>query len=123
MDSNGIRTLLQELLGPDGLNMGRVTQPKELTLVKVKTFSGTDKEDPYEWLESFKQTAAANNWDENRWVKIALGYLKGAARDWYLANKAQLTKWEEVNHEETDYQEAYIAPEFKRNFSNILLQR
>ncbi|CAG8831827.1 54_t:CDS:1, partial [Gigaspora rosea] len=47
----------------------------------VKYFYGTDDKDPFEWLDDFEKVAKANNWTEERRVKIASGYLKEIAAE------------------------------------------
>ena len=54
---------------------------RELSLVKVEPFKGTENEDPHEWIELFNHAAIANNWPNNRKVQIAAGFLKDAALD------------------------------------------
>jgi len=56
---------------------------KEYNFVKIQTFSGEDDEDAMDWVRQFTIAAEANNWNPNRYTKIAGGYLQGAAADWY----------------------------------------
>jgi len=85
-----VQEVLMNVLGREGLNIanllnrgGPQNNTKELSLVKVDPFYGKEEEDPYEWIETFKNAAHANNWHMDRWTSIAAGYLKEAARDWY----------------------------------------
>src|SRR5919205_3541536 len=102
-----LRILLNDVLGQNGLNIPQlstqlntaITQignqgpaqiqaqvqvpARELSLIKVTDFHEKDDEDPYTWLDTFKQAAIANNWADNvRKLEIAKGYLKDAASDW-----------------------------------------
>jgi hypothetical protein len=64
-----LRDLLTNILGPDGLNLRRadeIQRPREVSIVKVEPFKGREDEDPYEWIESFKHAATANNWPTYR---------------------------------------------------------
>jgi hypothetical protein len=96
MDEDALRNLLTQVLGRDGLNiqglLHRDPAPRELSLIKVDTFSGKENENPYEWVEMFENAAEANNWPTHRLQAIAPGYFKDAARDWYVANKDDLTR-------------------------------
>src|SRR5581483_11245993 len=51
-----LQNVLNAVLGADGLNIPRLLNrdrtPRELSLVKVDSFKGTEAEDPYEWMES-----------------------------------------------------------------------
>jgi len=70
MTAAQLRNVLDTVLGIDGINLPRLLNrdpaPKELSLVKVEPFKGTEAEDPYEWMESFDNAAKANNWSPNR---------------------------------------------------------
>src|SRR5436305_5300630 len=86
MNEDQIKTLLTTLLGPDGLDIKKAGKDrKELSIVKVEPFYGKETEDPYEWLEAFEQAALANQWTRGRRVEIAQGYLRDAARNWYIS--------------------------------------
>ena len=126
MDEDQIKTLLTTLLGPDGLDIKKAgTDRKELSIVKVEPFYGKETEDPYEWLEAFEQAALANQWTRGRRVEIAPGYLRDAARDWYISNRDGLNYWSDWRNEEeenpiynigfkTRFLE-YFTPETKQN--------
>jgi len=58
----------------------------ELNLVKPNYFHGLDDEDPFEWIASFNRAATANQWNDNRKIAIAAGYLRDAATKWYDEN-------------------------------------
>ena len=87
---------------------------RELSLVKVEPFSGKEEEDPHEWMEALEQAAAANQWPDARLVDIALGYLKGAARDWYVAKKNEILQWNDW--EEGHGDNAVMNEGFKTKF-------
>ena len=98
MDAEALKQLLAGLLRPEGLNLkkneaGNVFDRKELSLVKVEPFYGKESEDPYEWMELFDRAAAANNWQTARLSDICAGFLREAAKDWFLANKDLLNQW------------------------------
>ena len=65
MNADALKELLNTVLGQDGLDIKRLLNkdapPKEVSLVKVEPFRGTEKEDPYEWMEAFESAANANN--------------------------------------------------------------
>ena len=78
MDQNQLRTLLNGILGPHGLNIAAMNTnlqnaitaipasgPRELSLVKVVDFYGKDSEDSHEWLNQ-----------DSRLLNIAKGYLR-----------------------------------------------
>ena len=94
MDEGQLNNVLRAVLGENGLNIADILQgrnrPRELNLVKVDPFYGRENEDPYEWIESFKQAANANQWPMARWPDIALGYLREAARDWFITHQKDL---------------------------------
>src|SRR5256714_9294175 len=80
MNEDQLKTLLTTLLGPDGLDIKKAEiDQKELSIVKVESFYGKETEDPYKWLEAFKQAALANQWTRNRQVEIAFEYFRDAA--------------------------------------------
>lgn len=127
---NELKTLLTAVLGPDGLNIA--SGARELSIVKIDPFHGREDEDPYEWIESFKQAAQANHWQAPRWLDIVPGYLREAAQDWYLSNKGKLTRWTDGNiiinlgvdgeEDEVEYREGFetsflqhFTPEAKQN--------
>src|SRR5439155_24309238 len=117
-----LKNLLTALLGPDGLDIKKTeTDRKELSIVKVEPFYGKETEDPYEWLESFEQAALANQWTRNRRVEIAPGYLRDAARDWYLSNRNELNYWSDWQDEEGE--NPIYNQEFKLKFFNSLIQK
>ena len=103
MDEDQLKNLLKAVLGKDGLNIAKTLQgeprSRELSIVKVEPFFGKEEEDPYEWIEMFEQAALANQWPRERWPEIAPGYLKGAARDWYVTNKDELNVWGDWDEE------------------------
>ncbi|HVI21398.1 MAG TPA: hypothetical protein VM660_05035, partial [Bacillus sp. (in: firmicutes)] len=117
-----MKNLLNEVLGRDGLDiqhlLNREPTPRELSLIKVDTFSGKENEDPYEWMEMFENAAEANNWPINRLQSIAPGYFRDAARDWYVANKGDLNRWLDLEEEEGEGDDAVeiITPRFKTLF-------
>ncbi|CAG8799298.1 855_t:CDS:2 [Gigaspora margarita] len=63
------------------------SEVKESNHVKVKSFYGTEDENPFEWFDIFERAAEANNWPKNQQLKIASGYLKEMAADWYKENR------------------------------------
>src|SRR2546421_6738890 len=98
MDQNQLRTLLNGILGPNGLNITVMNTnlqnaiaaipapgPRELSLVKVVDFYGKDSKDFHKWLDQFNRAATANQWQDDKLLNIAKGYLKGAAGDWIKA--------------------------------------
>src|SRR5215216_3674649 len=122
-----VQEVLMNVLGREGLNIsnllgeGRPQNARELTLVKVDPFYGREEEDPFEWIEMFKNAAHANNWPMNRWTPIAAGYLKEAARDWYTQHKEEVENWEDDNTYdgegpgfESQFLQ-YFTPEAKQN--------
>ena len=98
MNNLQLQTVLQAIFGLNGQHITNLTQqlqnqqpePRELTLVKVELFHGKDDEDPHEWIELFNQAATANQWPDNRKVAIAAGYLRDAAHDWYVNDRANI---------------------------------
>ncbi|CAG8747670.1 8989_t:CDS:1, partial [Cetraspora pellucida] len=72
---------------------GKGSGSKETNYVKVRSFSGSDDEDPIEWFDDFERAAEANNWTDERKLKIASGYLKGLAAEWYKDNRSVIEKW------------------------------
>ncbi|RIB30630.1 hypothetical protein C2G38_2152082 [Gigaspora rosea] len=83
---------------------------KENNLVKVKYFYGTDDKDPFEWLDDFEKVAKANNWTEERRVKIASGYLKEIAAEWYKENKEVIKYWNVKGENEEEQKKTVAAP-------------
>ena len=133
LEADALKELLTAVLGTDGLDIKRLlnrggggNNPRELSLVKVDPFNGTEQEDPYDWIESFKQAAVANHWEKERWPAIAPGYLKEAARDWYIsenteANMESFDNWSDVEQEPDEegdlhHVPARIIPGFKTKF-------
>src|SRR5947209_808669 len=65
----------------------------ERSIAKVDIFSGTEGEDPIEWLKNFNRTAETNRWStEARKVQVAGGFMKGIAAEWYDTNKATMNQ-------------------------------
>src|SRR5437764_10538510 len=65
----------------------------ERSTAKVDIFSGTEGEDPIEWLKNFNRTAETNRWStEARKVQVAGGFMKGIAAEWYDTNKATMNQ-------------------------------
>ena len=65
------------------------TNQAEKANVKVDFFSGTEGEDPVDWLKTFNRAAIINRWTtERRKLEIAGGHLKGAAADWFEDTRA-----------------------------------
>jgi hypothetical protein len=81
---------------------------RELTLVKVEPFHGTDDEDPHEWIELFNQAATANQWPDNRKVAIAAGLLRDAAHDWYINDRTNILQWHQPN-QPGNFDDRFIA--------------
>ena len=94
MNQNQLRTLLNGVLRPGGLNIAAMNtnlqnaiavipapEQRELSLVKVVDFYGKDSEDPHKQLNQFNRAATANQWQDSRLLDIAKGYLKGAVGD------------------------------------------
>jgi len=122
-----VHEVLMHVLGREGLDIanllgGNRPQPsKELSLVKIDPFYGKEEEDPFEWIEMFRNAAHANNWQVDRWTSIAAGYLKEAARDWYAQHKEEVENWEDDHHYdgegpgfESQFLQ-YFTPEAKQN--------
>ncbi|CAM6082132.1 unnamed protein product [Calypogeia fissa] len=61
-----------------------MAQPTERARFRYKTFKGSPKEDPDEWLEDFLGTAQANGEDQIKLTTL-VGVLRGEARPWYNA--------------------------------------
>jgi len=84
MTAAQLQTVLNAVLGMDGINLPRLLArdptPRELSLVKVEPFKGTEAEDPYEWMKSFENAARANNWTPFRCVEIIPGVNVGSVR-------------------------------------------
>jgi hypothetical protein len=77
--TNSIDQLTQEVQ-----NKPAQWSPKrETNLVPVKRFSGKSEEDPSDWIAHFEKAAKANNWNNERMVEIAGGFLDHVAADWY----------------------------------------
>lgn len=76
---------------------------KETNHVKVRSFSGNDDDDPIEWFDDFEWAAEANNWSDERKLKIASGYLKGMAAEWYKDNKANIDGWKDEDDQDHSF--------------------
>ncbi|CAG8798349.1 3613_t:CDS:2, partial [Gigaspora rosea] len=48
-----------------------------------------------------------NNWAENRCLKIASGYLKGAAAEWYKENKNEIKNWKTESENEDEKKKSF----------------
>ncbi|CAG8637731.1 8634_t:CDS:2, partial [Gigaspora rosea] len=59
-------------------------------------------EDPIEWFDDFERTAEANNWNGDRRLQIASGYLKEVAADWYKEKKNKIAYWKTESTEEVE---------------------
>ncbi|CAG8838397.1 23995_t:CDS:1, partial [Racocetra persica] len=57
------------------------SEQKELNLIVIRKFHGREDEVPIEWLEAFEHAAATNNWNNERRITIAAGYLSDLAAD------------------------------------------
>jgi hypothetical protein len=66
-------------------------------IIDVPTFHGQDNEDPYEWLQLFESAFAANGWPDNRKLALASGFLRDAARDWWVTNQGQAQNNTHIN--------------------------
>ena len=120
-----LQAILQAVFGPNGQNITNLTQqlqaqqpaPRELTLVKVETFHGRDDEDPHEWVELFNQAATTNRWPDDRKVAIAAGYLRDAAHDWFVNDRANIQQWH-IQNQQGNFDDRFIehfSPETKQN--------
>src|ERR1044071_1548468 len=54
-----------------------------LNIAKLPDYHGNDTEDPFEWIDTAKTTARANNWNEAKLLQIASSAMKGTAQQWY----------------------------------------
>ncbi|CAG8557650.1 8433_t:CDS:2 [Gigaspora margarita] len=54
---------------------------KELTYVKINSFSGKNEDDHIEGLKAFARTTIANNWSKKRILKIVSDYYQGLYRN------------------------------------------
>jgi len=82
-----IKNALEGIFGVGGANL----KGREGTLAKVEIFYRKEDKDPIEWLANFEKAAETNKWaTEERKVKVAAAFLKGAASDWYDAKKTDI---------------------------------
>src|ERR1043165_2318348 len=56
-----------------------------LNIAKLPDYHGNDTEDPFEWIDTAKTTARANNWNEAKLLQIAPSAMKGTAQQWYTS--------------------------------------
>ena len=99
---NQIRTILNGILGQNGQVLTNLTnaltaqnntmqQGQERATAKVSDFSGTEAEDPVDWLRNFNRAAETNRWTtDQRKVQIAGGFMRGIAANWFDDNKATM---------------------------------
>ena len=85
--------------------------------MKVETFHGRDDEDPHEWIELFNQAATTNRWPDNQKLAIAAGYLRDAAHDWFVNDRANIQQWH-IQNQQGNFDDRFIeyfSPETKQN--------
>ena len=92
----------------------------ERATAKIETFSGSDNEDPIEWLKNFNRAAATNRWTtEVRKLAVAGGFLKGIAAEWYDANLATMNNnWNTGANNNNNFEDMFkarFANETKKN--------
>ncbi|RIB30064.1 hypothetical protein C2G38_2153636 [Gigaspora rosea] len=75
---------------------------KETNHVRIKCFFSTEDEDPIEWFDDFERAAEANNWNGDRRLQIASGYLKEAAADWYKEERINISYWKTGSEDEVE---------------------
>src|SRR5215213_5049584 len=130
LDQAGLQNVLNAVFGQNGLNVPQLIQnvnaappPRELSIVKVDSFSGRDDEDPYAWIDQFEQAAITNQWADGRLVDFAIGHLRGAAADWIRGATAvnannRITTWDTNGAAATSFKPRFFekfAPETKQN--------
>src|ERR1044072_2283546 len=54
-----------------------------LNITKLPDYYGNDTEDPFEWVDTAKTIARANNWAKAKLLQIVSAALKGTAQQWY----------------------------------------
>ena len=91
---------------------GHTPTPKESNIIPVKPFFGNDDEDPTDWIRNFEIAAEANNWTNERKLKIVPGYLQGLAAYWFEEEADTITRWNA-----TGYADSSFVPCFKEKFS------
>jgi hypothetical protein len=94
-----IKAILNGILGNNGQLLTNLTtaltnqnttmqQGQERATAKVSDFSGTEAEDPVDWLRNFNRASETNRWAAGqRRVQIAGGFMKGIAANWFDENK------------------------------------
>ncbi|TMI92781.1 MAG: hypothetical protein E6H08_11560, partial [Bacteroidetes bacterium] len=85
-DAAAVRDGLIAVFGAQGAHI----RP-ENNVIKLDFFYGKKTEDPVSWLAAFNKAKETNNWRDERRVKIAAGYLKGEAAEWYEGKKTDIT--------------------------------
>ena len=129
---------MTQVLGRDGLNINQTYQnltnainnipapvnvpARELSIVKIADFSEKDDEDSHEWMDSFEQVAAANQWVQDaRKLAIVTGYMKDAAAAWATSAMAaganQITGFS-GNNAAADFKDRFLekfTPDSKQN--------
>ena len=73
-----ITAALQGVFGQNGNNVRA-----EGSVVKIEIFQGKKTEDPVSWLAAFNRATDTNKWADDRRVKIAAGFLRGEAAEWF----------------------------------------
>src|ERR1043165_9987587 len=67
--------------------------PAPATIAKPTLFTGKPKEDAQEWLDHFENIAAANEWDDQKKLRVIPVYLYGSAKRWYDVEKNNIVAW------------------------------
>ena len=65
----------QQVVNPNGNRI--------LNIAKLPDYYENDIKDPFEWVDTAKTTARANNWTEAKLLQITPSALKGTAQQWY----------------------------------------
>ncbi|CAG8794318.1 14195_t:CDS:2 [Gigaspora margarita] len=82
---------------------GNRSGPKETNQVKVRSFSENVDNNTIEWFDDFERAAEANNWLEERKLKIAVRYLKEIAAEWYKDNKVNIIGWKDEDNQDRSF--------------------
>ena len=86
-------------------------------LPPIQTFSGSTKEDPLVWLDTYSRYAAIRNWDENCAVKSAALLLAGGALEWFLEYEQTFTTWTAF---QTKFKDQFLSAAMKSKWKHEL---
>src|ERR1044072_2749379 len=83
---------------------------KILNIAKVNKYYGRDSENPYEWIQSVKKAAQANNWNDAKTLQVAISALQKGANQWHIENTvANNNPYRTFGQGENDFKTQFLA--------------